>query len=206
MRLLVGYIDNHLPDKALNMLKEMTEESDYSALTIFFRACAALNDPRAVELGNKVLKQISTTKAEDLPMITSAINMLMTFGQIQQAEDLFRSLTNKDTKSQATMIKGSLVLFALSIERSMMAEISFVGYVNNNLPDKALDLFEQISPEPDDALLSSAFSACAASCDQRAIRLGNKLLRQIQENEAKDIIVINSAINMLMKFGRSETG
>ena len=84
----------------------------------------------------------------------------------------------------------------------MMAEISFVGYVNNNLPDKALDLFEQSSPEPDDALLSSAFSACAASGDQRAIRLGNKLLRQVQRNEAKGIIVINSAINMLMKFGQ----
>ena len=112
MRLLVGYIDNHLPEKALNMFEEMTEAPDHVALAIFFRACAALNDQRAVELGNKVLKRISTTNAKDLMMITSAINMLMTFGQIQQAEDLFHSLTNKDTKSQATMIKGSLVLFA----------------------------------------------------------------------------------------------
>lgn len=74
--------------------------------TLVFTACAASSSQRAIQLGNQLLQQISIKKEENIVLITSAINMLMKFGQIKQAEELFSSSINKDTVIWSAMIKG----------------------------------------------------------------------------------------------------
>jgi len=76
-----------------------------------------------------------------------------------------------------------------------------LGYAENQMPEKALDLFEQMDLDLNSSTHAKIFSVCAKLADDRAKRIGNKLLEQMPNNFRNDNIVLNSAIHMLMKFG-----
>ena len=69
------------------------------------------------------------------------------------------------------------------------------------LPERTLDLFEEISCRADDTIRTVAFSACADLCNDRAVRMGKKLLDQLSGDSSDKVVLINSAIHMLMTFG-----
>ncbi|CAF4333229.1 unnamed protein product, partial [Rotaria sordida] len=70
--------------------------------------------------------------------------------------------------------------------------------------DKALDLFEQMSLSPDNVIHIIVFNACAQLGNDRAKEIGRKLLHQMPKHVHNDIVLLNSAIHMLMKFGDIE--
>ena len=74
------------------------------------------------------------------------------------------------------------------------------GYVTNKLPEKALDVFDDVSSEANDVLYTIAFSACADLSNERAVQSGKKYLEQMPRTFLNDTVVISSAIHMLMKF------
>jgi hypothetical protein len=49
-----------------------------------------------------------------------------------------------------------------------------LGYVENNIPEKALDVFEQMHLKPEDITYAKIFSACAQLADERAMKIGKK--------------------------------
>ena len=59
-------------------------------------------------------------------------------------------------------------------------------------------MFEEVSLEANPALCTIMFKACASKRDERAARLGKKLLEQMPARMFSDTILINSAIHMLM--------
>ncbi|CAF4267136.1 unnamed protein product, partial [Rotaria magnacalcarata] len=67
--------------------------------------------------------------------------------------------------------------------------------------EKALDLFEQIHLSLTNVIYAIVFNACAKLCNDRAMKIGKKLLDEIPENYRNDVVVLNSAMHMLMKFG-----
>ncbi|CAF1623316.1 unnamed protein product, partial [Rotaria magnacalcarata] len=77
-------------------------------------------------------------------------------------------------------------------------------YVENEMFEKALDLFEQIDIELGDVTYSIAFNCCAKLCNDRAMKIGKELLAKMPENYRNDNIASTSAIDMLMKFGDVE--
>ncbi|CAF5167758.1 unnamed protein product, partial [Rotaria magnacalcarata] len=79
------------------------------------------------------------------------------------------------------------------------------GYVGNEMFEKALDLFEQIDIGLDDVTYTIVFNACAKLCNDRAMKIGKKLLAKMPENYRNHNITSNSAIDMLMKFGDVES-
>ncbi|CAF2115795.1 unnamed protein product, partial [Rotaria magnacalcarata] len=79
------------------------------------------------------------------------------------------------------------------------------GYVGNEMFEKALDLFEQIDIELDDATYTIAFNCCAKLCNDRAMKIGKELLAKMPENSRNNNITSTSAIDMLMKFGDVES-
>ena len=81
---------------------------------------------------------------------------------------------------------------------------SIEGYVKNNMPEKALDLFEEVSPSSNEYLYAINFSACAALSNTRARTLGKKYLQQMPRSFHADHIVTCSALHMLMTFGDVE--
>ncbi|CAF1618003.1 unnamed protein product, partial [Rotaria magnacalcarata] len=74
-------------------------------------------------------------------------------------------------------------------------------YVGNEMFEKALDLFEQIHLNFDSVTYIVVFNACTELANDRAIKIGRKLLDEMPENYRNDVVVLTSAMDMLMKFG-----
>ncbi|CAF1016309.1 unnamed protein product [Rotaria sordida] len=178
--MIKGYVENKMIEKALDLFEQMHLNLDNVTYTSMFNACAELANDRARKIGYKLLNQISDNYLNDNIPLNSAIHMLMKFGDIQSAEHFFKSIKNKSIITYNAMMKG---------------------YVDNDMSEKALDLFEQIDLNLDNITYSIIFNACAELINDRAMKIGKKLLDQIPSNYQNENIVLNSAIHMLMKFG-----
>lgn len=122
----LGYVENGLPDKALDLFEQTSENSDEKILISIFSACAALSNQRAIQLGNQLLHRISTKKEANIILISSAINMLMKFGQMKKAEDMFAQVKKLDTAIYGIMMHG---------------------YNLNDRPQLSLKLFDQMKQQ-----------------------------------------------------------
>ncbi|CAF5083990.1 unnamed protein product, partial [Rotaria sp. Silwood1] len=113
-------------------------------------------------------------------LLTSALDVLMKFGDVQGAEDVFNSIKTKDIITYNAMMNG---------------------YVGNKMYGKALDLFEKINSKLNNVTYIIVFNACAQLVNDRAIKIGKKLLHEMPNNYQDNTVLLNSAIDMLMKFG-----
>ncbi|CAF4364978.1 unnamed protein product, partial [Rotaria sordida] len=109
--------------------------------------------------------------------------MLMKFGDVENAENLFRMMERKDVIAYNAMMKG---------------------YVENKMYEKTLDLFEQLPFPLHNFGYTIIFNACAQLLNDRAKQIGRKLLQQMPQHFHNDNIIITSALDMLMKFGDVE--
>ncbi|CAF4002513.1 unnamed protein product [Rotaria sp. Silwood1] len=69
------------------------------------------------------------------------------------------------------------------------------------MSEKALDLFEKINLKLDDVTYIIGFNACAKLANDQAMKIGKKLLDDMPNNYRNNNIVLNAAMDMLMKFG-----
>ncbi|CAF5183852.1 unnamed protein product, partial [Rotaria magnacalcarata] len=190
-----GLITNNVAEKVLDLFDEMKIEPDQFTLSTLFNACAVLNNNRAMKIGKKLLAEmpenyrnnnITSTSAIDMLMKfgdVETIDMLMKFGDVESAERIFRSMKTKNIITYGAMVKG---------------------YVGNEMFEKALDLFEQIHLSLTNAIYAIVFNCCAKLCNDRAMKIGKELLAKMPENYRNNNITTNSAIDMLMKFGDVE--
>ncbi|CAF1628827.1 unnamed protein product, partial [Rotaria magnacalcarata] len=81
-----------------------------------------------------------------------------------------------------------------------------LGYVGNEMFEKALDLFEKADIELEDVTYTIVLNACAKLCNDRAMKIGKELLAKMPENYRNNNVISTSAIDMLMKFGDVESG
>ncbi|CAF5081652.1 unnamed protein product, partial [Rotaria sp. Silwood1] len=145
-----------------------------------FNACAGLANDRAIKIGKTLLNKIPQNFQNDNVIWNSVIHMLMKFGDIQSAENVFQSIQRKDIITYGALMKG---------------------YVENQMSEKALDLFEQIELNLNNVAYTIVFKACAELANDRAMKIGKTLLNKIPQNFRNDNIVLTSAMHMLMKFG-----
>ncbi|CAF4590753.1 unnamed protein product, partial [Rotaria magnacalcarata] len=89
---------------------------------------------------------------------TSAIDMLMKFGDVESAERIFRLMKTKNIITYGAMVKG---------------------YVGNEMFEKALNIFEKIDIELDDVTYTIVFNACAKLCNDRAMKIGKEVLAKM---------------------------
>ncbi|CAM4827294.1 unnamed protein product, partial [Rotaria magnacalcarata] len=174
-----GLISNNMAEKVFDLLDEMEIKPDSFILTILFNACAQVGNDRAMKIGRKLLDEMPENYRNDVVLLTSAMHILMKFGDIQSTERIFRLNKKKDIITYGTLMKG---------------------YVGNEMFERALDLFEQIHLNFDSVTYTVVFNACAGLANDRAIKIGRKLLDEMPENYRNDVVVINSAMHMLMKF------
>ncbi|CAF1347256.1 unnamed protein product, partial [Rotaria magnacalcarata] len=133
----------------------------------------------AKKTGKKLLDEMPENYRNNNITSTSAINMLMKFGDIEPAQRIFRSIKVKDIISYNAMMKG---------------------YIENKTFEKALDLFEQIHLGLTNVTYTIVFNACAKLCNDRAMKIGKELLTKMPENYRNHNVISTSAIDMLMKF------
>ncbi|CAF4067191.1 unnamed protein product [Rotaria magnacalcarata] len=229
-----GLITNNMAEKVFDLLHEMKIEPNQFTFTVVFNACAAVANDRARKIGKKVLAEIPENYRNNTILLTSAVNMLMKFGDVESAERIFRSIKTKNIITYGAMMKGYIgnemfdkyrnYTFILTSAVNMLMKFGDVesaerifrssktkniitygammkGYIGNEMFEKALDLFEQIDIQLDGVTYTIVFNACAKLCNSRAIKIGRTLLADMPEKNRNDNVIINSAIDMLMKFG-----
>jgi FAD synthase len=199
VNLFSGLVANKMPEKVLDLLDQTNIQPDQVTLTTIFSACAQLSNDRAKQIGKKLLHQMPKHFETNNYIRSSAINMLMKFGDVQSAEKLFQMNKKIDAVTYGAMMKGKLTMRIY-----MKFNKLFLGYVENNMSDKALDLFEQIPFTLHDVGYTIVFNACAQLSNDRAKQIGRKLLHQMPKQFETDNYIRSSAITMLMKFGDVE--
>ncbi|CAF2013743.1 unnamed protein product, partial [Rotaria magnacalcarata] len=148
---LKGYIKNKQANKAIDLFNEIENPDDVNMI-ILFNACAQLKTKEALNLVKKISKQIPKSFYSNPHLSTSLLDALMKCGDVAHAESLFYSSKQKVLSSCAAMMKG---------------------YVDNNLPEKAIDLFNEIE-SPSDVNVTILFNACAQLKTKEALDLVKK--------------------------------
>ncbi|CAF4372101.1 unnamed protein product, partial [Rotaria sordida] len=131
-----------------------------------------------------LLDEMPNDYRNDNVVLTSAIDMFMKFGDVESAERIFDSIKKENIITYGAMMKG---------------------YIGNKMSEKALDLFEKINLKLDDVTHTVVFNACAQLANDRAMKIGKKLLDEMPNDYRNDNVVLTSAIDMFMKFGDVES-
>ncbi|CAF4506002.1 unnamed protein product, partial [Rotaria magnacalcarata] len=176
--MMKGYIHNNLPDKAINVFNEV-ESPDEVNINLLFNACAQLKTKEALDLVKKISKQIPESFYSNPHLLTSLLDALMKCGDVAHAESLFYSSKEKVLPMYGAMMKG---------------------YVDNNLPEKAIDLFNKVE-NPDDININLLFNACAQLKTKEALNLVKKVSKEIPKSLYSNPHLLTSLLDALMKCG-----
>ncbi|CAM4780744.1 unnamed protein product [Rotaria magnacalcarata] len=84
-----GYVGNGMSEKTLTLFEQIDIELDDVTYIIVFNACAQLCNNQAMKIGTKLLAKMPENYRNDNIISTSAIDMLMKFGDVKRAEQSF---------------------------------------------------------------------------------------------------------------------
>jgi len=129
-------------EKALDLFEQTPVNSDVT-YSIIFKACTQLKNDRGKNVGEKLLDQILNKPVTNQVVLCSAIQMLMSFGDVTRAEYSFELIKEKDAVSYNAMMNG---------------------YNLNNEPLKCLKLFEEMKQQdvvPDEITFILLIGACS---------------------------------------------
>ncbi len=84
---------------------------------------------------------------------------------------------------------------------SLVYIYSLLGLNKNKRSEQVLDLSDKMTIKPNEFTLPTIFNACAKLNNDRAVKVGKKLLDQMPDNFLNNTSILNSAIHMLFKFG-----
>ena len=90
----------------LDLFEQIDVNLDNVTYIIVFNACAQLANDRAMKIGRKLLDEIPDNYRNNNVILTSAIHMLMKFGDVQSAEHVFRSIKKKDINNYGALMNG----------------------------------------------------------------------------------------------------
>ncbi|CAF1392754.1 unnamed protein product [Rotaria sordida] len=176
--MMKGYIKNNKAEKALQLFNKI-HAPDEVIILLLFNACAQLETLDALNLTKKVSKEIPKSFFSNPRLLTSLLDALMKCGDVNSAESLFNNSKEK----------------SLSIYGAMMK-----GYIKNNMPDKAIDLFNKIQA-PDEIIVTLLFNACAQLENRDALNLTKKVSKEIPKSFFSNPYLSTSLLDALMKCG-----
>ncbi|CAF5186564.1 unnamed protein product, partial [Rotaria magnacalcarata] len=120
-------------EKALDIFEQIHLNFDSVTYTVVFNACAGLANDRAIKIGQKLFDEMPENYRNDNVVLSSALHMLMKFGDIQNAECIFRSNKKKDIITYNALING----YNLNDESSkcfkILEEMRHEGIVPNDI-------------------------------------------------------------------------
>jgi predicted Zn-dependent protease len=97
-----------MPEKVIQMFDTMSVQPDEVIAIILFNACAKVADPRAVKLGRTVLSELPAAFLDNSILMNSATDMLMKFGEVNEAEQLFKKIKRKNSIVYGAMMQGHI--------------------------------------------------------------------------------------------------
>ena len=96
-----------MPERVLELFEKMSIETDEVIITLLFNACAKLSNNDAIKLGKDVFNRLPISFFQHQKLINSAIDMLMKFGNVKEAEILFEQIKRKTLVSYGAMMQGN---------------------------------------------------------------------------------------------------
>ncbi|CAF4449764.1 unnamed protein product [Rotaria socialis] len=133
---ILGYVENNMPENALDLFERMSLSPNDIIYIIIFNACSKLANERAITIG----KNIAYGKV----------------GSIQNAEQIFQSISNPDVIANTTMINAyglngtglEAVQLYRQIPHNLVNDVSHVCVLNtcshSGLLDHARSVFNEI--------------------------------------------------------------
>jgi pentatricopeptide repeat protein len=103
--LCLGYLENNQANKAVELFNEV-KNPDEILVTLLFHACAELRTNEALNLVKKVSSTIPKSFYFNPRLLTSLLDALMKCGDIEHAQSLFNTSTNKVLPMYGAMMKG----------------------------------------------------------------------------------------------------
>lgn len=88
------------------MSSQMSMKPNEVILISILNACTKLANEHAKKLGKEILRQFPKIFLEHEKLMTSAIDMLMKFGDVADAEYLFQTIKIKHPSTYGAMMKG----------------------------------------------------------------------------------------------------
>ncbi|CAF4001813.1 unnamed protein product [Rotaria sp. Silwood1] len=95
-----------MPEKVIELFEKISIEIDEVIIIMLFNACAKLCNSHAIQIGNNILKQLPSSFLHHQKLVNSAIDMLMKFGDVNQAEFLFKKIQNKTLVTYGAIMQG----------------------------------------------------------------------------------------------------
>ncbi|CAM4978137.1 unnamed protein product [Rotaria socialis] len=208
-----GYISNNMPEKVIELFETISVEVDEVLIIILFNACAKLCNSQAIKLGRDTLNRLPVSFLRNPTLVNSAIDMLMKFGDVNQAENLFEKMQKKTLITYGAMMQAIHMFMKfdeIEIAKYLFSQIKqhssytygvmINGYKINQEPQKCLSFFEQMKKENitiDESISLSLIGACS----QIGIRsICQNIVRQIPLSQSN--IYLNTAlIDMWGKSG-----
>ncbi|CAF3202289.1 unnamed protein product [Rotaria socialis] len=176
--MMKGYIKNNMPNQAIDLFYKI-ENPDKIIIMFVFNACASLGTSEALDLTKKTLEKMPKTFYSDSYILCSVLDALMTCGDVKYAESIYNSSTNKTLPMYGAMMKG---------------------YLENNDPEKAIELFKQIT-DPSEVVFNLYFNACASLGTSEALDLTKKTLEKMPKTFYSNSYILCSVLDALMKCG-----
>ncbi|CAF1390815.1 unnamed protein product [Adineta ricciae] len=177
--MMKGYNDNKKFEKTLDLFETLPFVADEAIYAMVLSACSQLTNDRARRIGKQLINDLPEDFKRSENVMNSTIFMLMKFGNVVEAEQLFRQMKHKTIYTYGAMMKG---------------------YNDNEMFEKVLDLHVNMPMAVDEVMHTILFSTCTRLSNDRALQIGKELLRKMNKPYYNNNIVITSAIHMLMKF------
>ena len=103
----------------------------------------------------------------------------MNFGNVKEAEILFEQMKKKSVVSYGAIMHGHSSALVQSFN---IVSSTYLGYLKNNLNEKALELLEKISLKSNGVLYAIAYKACASLINEKTISMGKKIFQQMPKS------------------------
>lgn len=97
---------NSMPEKVIELYKQIQIEPDEVMLTLLFNACGQILTEDSIELGQGLIQTLPPSLFKHKKLMNSSIDMLMKFHDVGKAEQLFHQAQEKDHATYVAMING----------------------------------------------------------------------------------------------------
>jgi hypothetical protein len=189
-----------MPEKAIELFKQVQHPNEVIRM-LLFNACAQLRTAEALELVKSVVSTMPESSYKDLYLVTALLDALMKSGDVVSAQSLFDASERKIHSMYGAMMKGHFLIYS----RHTHARLSFscTGYIANDMPDKAIDLFRQVE-SPNEVLIVLLFNACAQTETADALNLVKEVVANIHGSAYSNARLLTSLLDAFMKCGAVE--
>ncbi|UJR24004.1 hypothetical protein I4U23_026969 [Adineta vaga] len=176
--MMKGLIKNNMAEKAIELFSKITHPGEFQ-LCLLFSSCAHVRTKQALDFGKKVWSEMSSIHHRNKYILTSAFDMLVKCGDLENAENVFAK-KNRTLKDYGQMMKC---------------------YNEHSLPMKTLDLYDKMKDEGIEAN-SIIFLLLIDACGQLGIESRcRSIVNQIPSTMLNDLKLQNALIHMWGKVG-----